>query len=164
MARVVEGLISAQAEDKGPWPKGRSPRGAKAQGLRFEALVHRGVPSSTRGQWWHFCDANGPGWCQTDVLLIGSTFALVLECKLTWTPEAGKQLGRLYKPVVEKALSRPMVGVTVIRGLGEQWREALRLGETLVEDLPSAISLAKAGGRPVLPWRGATGLLPGIKG
>ena len=127
-------------------PVGR-PRGAKAQGVRYEKACSAAIPQAKPGQWWHFIDANGPGYCQTDLVLIGRDSVLVLECKYTWTMNAWEQLERLYLPVVEKALARPAYGVQLCKVLRPE-------AENVVYGLREALAGAMLGRRIAIHWSG----------
>lgn len=152
MSRAVRGLLWAQKAEN-PWPKARSPGGLKAQGIRYEAAVAARLPEARRGLWWRFCDANGTGYCQTDLLLLRDDSLFVLECKLTDTPEARKQLEHLYRPVVECALRRPVFGITVAR-------HVTPTSSLVVDDLDTACRLALRGHLPTLLWLGRSPLVP----
>lgn len=110
-----------------------------------------------RGCWWKFQDANGQGFCQTDFLLERVDFVLVLECKHTWTPEGHSQLEQLYRPVVERALGKPMLGVQVCRFLTSDAPKVAGICSSLLD----AMSVAKNSSRPaVLHWLGKSKLWP----
>ncbi len=57
--------------------------------------------------WFAYCDMHGGKrrYCQPDFLLVddGNSTCVIVEAKLTWTPEAWWQLERLYRPVIAKA-------------------------------------------------------------
>ncbi len=93
------------------------PRGAKAHGIRYEKLIAKNLPVARHGQWFRYIDANGLGYCQTDLLLEFETCCFVLESKYTWTPMGHFQCERLYQPVVSKALGKPTFGMVVCRAL-----------------------------------------------
>lgn len=128
-------------------PKSR-PRGTKGLGLRYERLVGKalhGMPGLRLGQWFKFCDANGGGWCQPDVLIIHPAVVFVLECKLTDVPLADMQLSGLYVPILSHVYKRPVHSIVVTKHL------------TRTSDLGRVCdSLASAIGRPapVLHWLG----------
>jgi hypothetical protein len=130
------------------------PRGVKAYGRRYESLVAKALgPDAIHGAWWEYKDANGPGLCQTDFLIVGA-MALVLECKHTWTLEGIEQLQDLYLPVVAMALGKRTIGVQVCKNL-VAWAEGPR-GETLSE----AVVMARITGLPTtVHWRGVLPLL-----
>lgn len=116
MTRYVRELLWARPCSRpAAIPIGR-PRGAKAQGLRYERALARELDGK-HGQWFEFEDANGRGWCQTDLLLGRGSMAVVLECKYTWTLEGHLALAKLYLPVVQMALQRPTCGLVVCKKL-----------------------------------------------
>lgn len=159
MSRIISNLISAQPLDGWPHSIPRSRvRGVKALGRRYEAAVARQLGSdATRGQWWTFRDGNGPGLCQTDLLISGSHWVVVLECKHTWISDGMDQLHYLYLPVVGMATGKQVVGVQVCKHLVPYARGAI------FQDLESAVEAAKQSwrrGAPVtLHWRGIGPLL-----
>lgn len=119
MARIIYRLQSANWLEGWPEiiPRSRS-RGVKALGSRYEAAVAKQLGrNARRGIWWAYRDANGPGLCQTDFIIVGEVWAVILECKHTWTPEGMEQLSDLYIPVVEMALDKKVVGVQVCKNL-----------------------------------------------
>lgn len=70
--------------------------------------------------WMSYRDASGTTqFCCPDGLIIDSKFEfiLVLEIKLTWTPEATVKLQELYCPVVARALGVPAKGLVICRNL-----------------------------------------------
>lgn len=102
-------------------------RGAQAKGMTYERHVYRTLKRwYERGelpgellysQWFSFTDANGHGFCQTDILIVTSSFIFILECKLTCTDWAWPQLRELYKPVVERVFKRPAITVQVCKNI-----------------------------------------------
>lgn len=154
--RVVEGLKWAERRLEGPWgTRGSRPRGAKALGVTYEKALAKALPDALRGVWWEFEDANGGGWCQTDLLLEGRETTLVLEAKLSWVMQGHSQLELLYKPVLELALGKPVLGVVVCKTL----RSGMPASVSITSDLPSALALARSARRPVLHWIGNGPLL-----
>jgi len=131
-------------------PKTRRLYGAKAAGIRYEKSVAKAIPGAIRGQWFEFYDANGHGYCQTDVLVIGKANTLVIECKLTDTEQAYEQLSRLYLPVVSMAFERHVIGLVVVRHLTKTSPRA-RVHENIIE----AISL----GGGLVHWLGNSALV-----
>lgn len=126
------------------------PRGAKAEGLRYERALAKRLPLAAHGVWFEFADSNGPGYCQPDFLLTLPNGALaILECKYTWVAEAHAQLAGLYAPVVREARGADVVGVVVCKRLVEGMK-----GTVVTADLWHACQLAFAGLRPVLHWLG----------
>ena len=129
-------------------PVARPRNGSKRYGLRYE----RDVANRTGGRhglWWNYCDSAGPGWCQTDVVLLLDGEAIVLECKLTEVEQARAQLGGLYLPVVSHALKRPTRGIVVVRHLSRETNP-----KNVVSSLGSALKLATRDYYPTLHWIG----------
>lgn len=157
MSRIITGL--AWAKELEGWPDSipRSRvRGVKALGRRYEAAVARQLGSeATQGQWWTFRDSNGPGLCQTDFIIPGSSWIVVLECKHTWVPDGMDQLQYLYLPVVGMATGKRVIGIQVCKHMVPYARGKV------FQDLESAVEAAKdnwrltANTRTVtLHWRG----------
>lgn len=78
-------------------------RGAKRAGIAFENALAKALPNGTHGQWFRYCDETGPGYCQTDILLVGTKNVVIVECKLSNLGEAQEQLTKLYIPVARVA-------------------------------------------------------------
>jgi len=141
--RQVVGLVWAEWAAS-PWPASR-PRGAKGAGLRYERRVAKATKGD-HGRWLRFCDANGTGYCSPDILLWKPPALIVLECKLTWTPEAEAQLTGLYCPILAHLYPEiPIRGVVVVRALTP---DAPRPVHTLSE------ALADGPAPKVLHWLG----------
>jgi hypothetical protein len=106
VSRSVQGLEWARVMEKAPHRAPRGLRGAKAKGVAFEkALLGALGPRARGGIWLEFCDSNGRGYCQPDILLkLSHQCLLILEAKYTWTWEGHQQLENLYRPVVRAAL------------------------------------------------------------
>lgn len=143
--REIEGLRSVKLSAS-PWPKSR-PRGVKAKGLRYERALAKVIPSAKHGLWFNFVDRNGPGFCSPDFIIEGHSFVAVLECKLTDTDEARKQIRALYTPILEKFYSKPVLGVVVAKYLTPNSRN-------IVHDLASALKLTKNSAIATLHWLG----------
>jgi len=155
--RWVHGLEWAKELSHRPSGLAQSrPKGVRGLGVKYEREVAKALPLAVHGQWWEFGDARGPGICQTDLVWKGKKWVLVLEVKLTWTKAGHEQLEGLYRPVVEKAVGMPMLGVEVCRGLG---REALPRELQVAKSLAGAVELAKAGHMVALHWLGVTPLM-----
>lgn len=147
--RVVRGLVWARACPRPVCiPKSR-PKGAKAQGLRYERSLAQALPEATHGPWFQFCDAAGLGYCQPDLVLVRPDWVLVLEAKLSWTAEGHSQIRQLYAPVLEKVYSRRVVGVVVTKLLRPETPRSLVCG-----NLERAIVVAADTGSAVLHWLG----------
>ena len=120
--RQIVGLEWARPEPNPPpgLPISR-PRGAKAKGVRYERSVVKYLKLTgylpRHGQWFSYHDANGPGWCQVDILLGSQGKLFALECKYTYVARAWDQLWKLYKPVVELATQRMLYGLVVCKNL-----------------------------------------------
>ena len=156
MTRRIKGLCWARVLPARPngIPASR-PRGAKAQGLRYERALAANLPSATHGQWFEFCDVNGHGFCQVDLLLPRGEVLVVLEVKYTWTWEAYRQLEELYLPVVEMALGGAVIGLQVCKRLVPEARSV-----TICASLEEAIQEAGERGearRSVWHWLGGHG-------
>lgn len=152
MSRRIVGLVWARRAERVPsFATGvRRPRGAKREGLLYERLLADALPEAEHGIWWEFQDQNGPGWCQTDLVLVGARSVLVLECKYSATDEAWGQIEHLYRPVLERALGQEVLGVQVARNLYGKPQPGIQICHTLVE----AISIARNARRPLLHWKG----------
>lgn len=150
MSRQVAGLLTARRLDGKPpcIPASRARKGSKAYGLKFERAVAERT-GGRHGQWFSFVDANGPGYCQTDVLLGLDGQVVVLECKLTEVEEARRQLMHLYLPVVGRALHRRTVGIVVVRHLTKESNVA-----NVVTSLGAALKVASESFAPTLHWIG----------
>lgn len=156
MTRQIIGLKWARRHPE-VWPFGipkPRPRGIKAFGRRYEAAVAKSLPQAEQGVWWEFRDANGPGICQTDFILVDGLTIVILECKHTWTPDGMSQLMGLYLPVVSMAAERPAIGIQVCKHIVPWAGPAFTsLGE--------ALATARAQGTPsTLHWRGIVPIKP----
>ena len=105
--RWIENLQTVELRETGPFASSRRLRGAKGQGQRYEQKFGKFLQRTAgreaellSGQWFEFEDANGPGWAQTDHLLIYPGSLIIFECKLTQHPSARLQLEGLYLPLV----------------------------------------------------------------
>jgi hypothetical protein len=140
------------ARELSDWPLGiprNRPRGQKALGRRYEVAVGKQLgKQAIGGKWWEYKDLNGTGLCQTDYMLVGKTWIVVLECKHTWTDEGLEQLQFLYIPVVEAVKKMPVLGVQVCKNLTPG-----AVGPVF-NDLAEAIKDAKNGGLVTLHWSG----------
>lgn len=149
MPRRISGLIWAHACARPSCiPVGR-PRGVKASGLRYETALQGQIPGSIRGQWFQFCDRNGLGYCQTDLLMGWEGHACVLECKYSWTQEGHDQLEFLYLPVVREAVQRPVLGLQVCRRLVPAVAQA---GVQVCSSLEEALHGSASGRRTAWHW------------
>lgn len=150
--RIISGLVLAA-----PCPRpARLPvarlRGTKRLGIKYEKdfakTLEGSFPGSClAGQWFHFVDVNGPGYCQPDLLLKLPHEIVIFECKLTDTEQGRSQIAHLYAPVVEKAFGLPSRGIVVTRHLTRETEIAL-----VCDRLPMAVKF-KRGVIPTLHWR-----------
>lgn len=145
--RRVVGLEWAREEKKGPFsPNPSAARGARRAGLRFEKLVGKEIGGKT-GQWFRYFDVGGEGWCQTDCLVLGEREVMVVECKLSDTEEAVRQVEGLYFPVVEMVYGKRALGMVVVRNLVAE----TEVGRVVLS-FKEGVERAKRGGIPVLQW------------
>lgn len=144
--RTVHGLLWAELSES-PHSRVSRPRGAKAQGLRYERIVAAALPQARHGQWFKYCDRNGLGFCQPDFLLPYNGLMLILECKLTDVPEAEGQLRQLYYPVVGHLSKLPVAGIVICKSVTAN-------SKNIVGTLREAADLAMTGIVPTLHWLG----------
>lgn len=149
--RSISGLEWARLAAKPPHRAPRGLKGAKARGLAFEKQLLEALgPKAQGGVWFEFCDRNGRGFCQPDIMLkLGHQTVLILEVKYTWTPEGHQQLENLYRPVVREVL-------------GHQWLlHTVQVCKLLSPDTPrhcvhtqlvDAIAASTCGRLAVLHW------------
>lgn len=144
--RKVQGLYLARKATC-PHQASRAPRGVKALGLVYERAVARALPGALHGQWFYFEDANGPGYCQPDLLVQG----WILEVKLSDTQEALGQLTDLYLPVVTAALGGQWRGLKIVKYLQPWSRDIITARDQALTKPPAVV--------PTLHWPGK-GRLP----
>lgn len=84
-----------------------SRKGAKGNGLRYEARVHKTLLADyfstyLPSPWFRFVDDNGMRWCQPDGLIIDIQRGriTIIEIKTSHIGEAWWKLHKLYLPVV----------------------------------------------------------------
>lgn len=103
MIHEIRNLQSAKLVQQSPWLPS-SPRGAKAKGLSFERRVgkflRRHFPQTLSGQWIEYLDAGEKRHAQVDHLVLSSLRGLIIECKLTHSRSARRQLEKLYLPLL----------------------------------------------------------------
>ena len=103
--------------------RGRDCKSAVKKGLSYERRALRYIRSLDlpgqfyEKQWIAFRDENGRGWAQPDGFIVMADLVLVLEMKLTQTFTAVDQIKFLYKPLLEKIYSLPVLGLQVCKGL-----------------------------------------------
>ncbi len=150
--RVITGLLMATPCERPKTIPIARLRGTKRLGLKYEAdfakaLKQRFPSAVLSGQWFHFVDSNGSGYCQTDLLVKLADECIIFECKLTDTERGRSQLSRLYFPVVGKCYGLPTRGVVVTRHLSR---------ETELELVTDQLATALSSPRSVIPtlhWR-----------
>jgi hypothetical protein len=146
-SRIIAGLsYAACCLRPANIPKSR-PRGARAAGLRYEKALAAAVPGAIAGQWFEFFDANGPGHCQTDLLIVGKRRVVVIEAKLSDVEGGRRQIESLYIPVVRAVWPelKPL-GIVAVRHLGRELDES-RVVNTLEEAVRAAEEFV-----PTLHW------------
>ena len=129
--RVVDGLRGAWTCNKPAVIPISRPRGAKRLGKNYEINFGKALRAEfpkdqvLEGQWFHYIDANGFGYCQTDFVVVMPFQILIFECKLTDTEKGRSQINRLYRPVVEWVYKLPAQGIVVTRHLTKESELAL---------------------------------------
>lgn len=120
----------------------------KRLGLVYENLVAAAIPQAQHGLWFAFWDSRGPGYCSPDLVLDLPEATIVIECKLSWVPEAHSQILQLYLPVLEHARGKPCLGLVVVKHLSQ----GAPLGD-VCRGLSDGVSFAKQSGRcAILHW------------
>ncbi len=114
------------------------------------------MPGAEHGSWFEFEDRHGRGWCQVDLLLPRLPSVVVLEAKYSWVAEGHSQIELLYKPVIELALGKSVLGLVVCRRLVPAMPSSI----VVTGDFNQAIAAASAGKRVVWHWLGVSGLAP----
>lgn len=149
--RIVRGLKWAELAQQGPPGLGvKRPRGAKREGLRYEAAIASAFgPLAKHGQWIKFEDQNGLGWAQPDILFPHLGELYILEAKYTWVPEAHTQIELLYKPLLECIFSRRAFGIVICKVL-----TIVAKRHEIVNTIDRAMAVAPAS-VPVLHWIGS---------
>lgn len=151
--RIVEDLRAAWLCEKPPSIPASRPRGVKRTGITYEKNFGKALSLAFKfdkvipGQWFHFSDTNGFGYCQTDWLVICPLEIFIFECKLTDTEKGRSQINRLYRPVVEQVFKLPTRGIVVTRHLTKETELAL-----VCDQLAAARSF-NFGVVPTLHWR-----------
>ena len=138
---IIRGLRWAKALDERPGFIS-SPRikGIQRAGLIYENRIANYMKALygdkvLHGQWYHFEDKRGLGWCQPDIIILPDgdrKFILVIECKLKATRKAWVQLNYLYRPILERLYPQVEVRlVQVVKNLNKDLK--LDLVDTLDE-------------------------------
>lgn len=115
--RHVRGLQAATLEPSGPFPSNRRLRGSAAEGIRYQRKVQDelsaldGYGTIHNEPWIRYTDTYGTHWCQPDAVLETYNLVLVTEVKLSLRrfKTAKAQLQSLYRPVLAKIFSKPVV-------------------------------------------------------
>jgi hypothetical protein len=145
--RLISNLRSAQrCEPKFP---AQASNPAAVLGLRYERKLVRTLRSTSglvveHNPWFEFIDANGWGCCSLDVLVSGPRLGpkapvLILECKLTWKPEAEEKLRGLYEPIVTLALDLPVRSIRSLTVAKHLTPEAPPAAQSITEALESGL-------------------------
>lgn len=139
-------------------------RGVRQLGARYEREIEKALPEAKRGQWFEFVDQNGQGYCQVDFMLKREGYVVLLEAKHTWTPVGHLQLEELYRPVVEKLLGVPAIGVVVCKRLNDEVGALEALGRIgIAGRLEEAVERAVDGSRSVWHFIGGAGRRAGMR-
>lgn len=137
--RVVNRLSSAKLRDTPMFEgKSKAPTESMRKGNRYENkvanLLHAYYPDRViHGPWIEFTDANGFGVCQPDMIILpeeGESGIIVVECKLTYKPEAERKLKRLYAPLVKRIYGEMPCCVQICKHL----KRGYNLGNRLLKD------------------------------
>ena len=138
---IIRGLRWAKALDERPGFIS-SPRikGIQRAGLIYENRIANYMKALygdkvLHGQWYHFEDRRGLGWCRPDIIILPNRsrkFILVIECKLKATRKAWVQLNYLYRPILERLYPQVEIRlVQVVKNLNKNLK--LDLIDTLDE-------------------------------
>lgn len=124
--RPVAEIISSVRMLKGPGgfaPSKRKPTRAQRAGVYFErkaqAMLSAKLPGYEASPWFSFREATsrkGRRWCQPDGILVLPEVTVIFEIKIRTLPQAWWQLVKLYKPVVQKALSPERIALVQVLG------------------------------------------------
>lgn len=97
----------------------RGDTAAREAGLRFEAKAQEVLQTAFKTYFptprIAFVDRSGYRVCIPDGVVVEDGGGIVFEIKIQHTPNAWWQLRRLYQPVLEKHLFRPVRVVEVVR-------------------------------------------------
>lgn len=153
--RIVRGIVWARKSETPQFASNSRVRGVRYKGIKYEKELGKALGSGwIHGQWFQFGDVAGTAFCQTDFLRELEDCVVVLEAKLSWVPEGHSQLELLYRPVIEAAFGKPMVGMQVCRRL------VVGCSGAVAQTLPSALEAAKKARNVVLHWTGKGELSP----
>lgn len=151
MHRSIHGLawVEIQREKPRCIPKDR-PGPIQLEGIRYEGKVAKNLPEGfLHNPWFHFSDANGPGWASPDFLVPPGVWCarpVLVEVKLTDTPRAITQLSELYVPLAFNLYGILPKSIIVVKNIH---------AETKTSDLVPSISAALTTdwSFPLVHWR-----------
>lgn len=100
-------------------------------GLSYErkvaALLEGISPIIMHGPWLTFHDDSGPRTCQPDYLILRDDDAIIVEVKLTYTPDAERKLLDFYRPIVKLLLDVDKVRcIQIYRNGRKKWLGTLQ--------------------------------------
>jgi hypothetical protein len=78
---------------------------------KVEKFLRRELIDVQVGKWIEFYDANGSGYAQPDVFIVGPWSVVLLESKLKETQWGHAQIDHLYRPLLRYIFGRPVVGI-----------------------------------------------------
>lgn len=126
-------------------------RGAKRCGVVYEKALAKAIPAATHGQWFEYRTEDGPGWCQTDLLLESANRVVVVEVKLTDLVAARAQLKTLYLPVLHAAFPEKSIHAIIALRHVTNVPEGVEIYDRFSE----ALWAARDGGpAPIFHWLG----------
>jgi len=132
---LAKNIYFAKRIDPRPMPKPQTLQ--QKLGIRYEKKVVRAL-GATKGislehnPWYEYLTVEGStGWCIPDALIQVNDLNIVLEIKLTYTPEALEKLRNLYCPVVSLALGEAALPLVIIRNALPGIKACLDLTEAL---------------------------------
>ena len=126
-------------------------RGAKRLGIAYEKALAKAIPAATHGQWFEYRGIDGPGWCQTDLLLESERRVVVVEIKLTDLLAARLQLNSLYLPVLRAAFPEKSIHAIIALRHVTNVPEDVQIHDKFSEALWAARDSSPA---PVFHWLG----------
>lgn len=121
--RKVTGLKWARLKDKPASLSVGRKRGAKGQGLKYEAraishLTALFPPGDLRYHLWiEYLDDNGLSWAEPEAVVIRPTELILFEVKLTGCQYGLEQMRDLYAPLLSSIFLRPVRGLQVCRAV-----------------------------------------------
>ena len=148
--REIHGLLWTERCRPRKLPPVKTP--AQKAGLSYQKKVGGALTTTAKylgasllsEPWFRFCDADGVGQAVPDFILSFGVETLIIEVKLTYTPEAGEKLTKLYLPIV-------MDHYQTLHA------RSLVICKNLTPDashLVNSLSIKKGRGVPVLHWLG----------